>query len=96
MMVLTEEGRFWILLVVFLFTIFASGYFLGWGRDKLGGRIFDKMLHYLDKTRYWQGRYEGTSADYADLLERYMELKEYAIDQLGVEHVPTKFGGELE
>lgn len=95
-MMLTEEGKFWIALALFLVAIFAGGYFMGWTRDKLSVKIFDKMLYYNDKVRYWQGRYEEYSGWYYALLAQHKELKEYTIEQVGIEHVPTKFGGELD
>ena len=95
-MMFTDEGKFWVALVMFLIGIFASGYFMGWGREKLSGKIFDKMLEYLNKANYWRGRFEGKSEDYADLLELYVELKEYTLEQVSAEHVPLKYGGELE
>lgn len=68
---------------------------MGWSRDKLTNKIFDKMLDYLYKARYWEGRYEDTRADYLDLIEKHVELKEYTVVQIGAEHVPVEFGGEF-
>lgn len=92
----TEEGRFLITLVIFLIGIFAGGYFMGWSRDKLSAKIFDKMLYYNDKVRYWQGRYEEYSGWYYTLLAKHKELEAYIIEQVGIENVPVEFGGELD
>lgn len=93
---LTPEGQFWVLLVIFLVGIFAGGYFMGWSRDKLSVKIFDKMIYYNDKVKYWQGRYEEYSGWYYALLAKHNELKEYTIEQVGAEHTPVEFGGEFE
>ena len=92
----TEEGRFWITLVIFSIGIFAGGYFMGWSRDKLSAKIFDKMFYYLDRARYWEERIDDTLDDRNRTYERYRKLQKYTLKEIGVEHVPTEFGGELE
>jgi hypothetical protein len=93
---LTEEGRFWVLLVLFLVGIFASGYFMGWTREKLSAKILDKMFHYLDKARYWEGRLEDVIEENKKMYEKYRKLQEYILEDVGPEHLPVEFGGELE
>jgi len=94
-MMLTEEGKYLVGFVLFLIGLFACGYFMGWSRDKLSVKIFNKMIDSIDKVKYWQGRYDETSEHYSDLIRRYRELKEYTLGQVGKEFVPEKFGGEL-
>ena len=64
---LTDEGKFLIGLILFMFGIFACGYFIGWSRDKLSNKIFDNYIQAMSKARYWEKNYEG-------LLERYNGL----------------------
>ena len=93
---LTNEGKLLAYVVLFLIGIFACGYFTGWSRDKLSNKIYDKMIYYFDKVRYWQGRYEEVSEWYGGLTEKYAALKEYTLEAVGAEHVPAEFGGELD
>jgi hypothetical protein len=92
---LTEEGGFWITLVLFLIGIFAGGYFMGWSRDKLSAKIFDKMFYYLERASYWEGRIEDVIEERINIYEMYMKLQKYTVEEIGAEHVPTEFGGEL-
>jgi hypothetical protein len=92
----TDEGKLILFVIIFLMGMYASGYFMGWGRNKLSVKIFDKMLESMDKVRYWKNRLEENQEWYNDLINDYKELKEYTLEQVGAELVPTKFGGELE
>ena len=92
----TEEGRVWIAFILFLVGVFACGYFIGWSRDKLSNKIFDKMLYSMEKVTYWRGRYEEANGWYGDLTVKYAALMEYTLEAVGAEHVPAEFGGELD
>ena len=92
---LTDQGKFTVIFLLMLAGLFASGYFLGWSREKLSSKIFDKMLHYLDRMNYYRGRYDEVTENYYDLMDKNKRLREYTIEVVGIEHVPQEFGGEL-
>ena len=71
---LTDEGKFYIGLILFLFGIFLTGYFVGWSRNKLAGKIFDKMIDYWTQI----GRLE----DHLRLLERRLTAKDKELEEL--------------
>ncbi len=91
----TDEGKFFAFVVLFLIGIFASGYFMGWGRDKLSVLIWDKLIYHQRKAKYWEARSESLSTQYYELLDLYTELKSYTLNEVGISIVPEKFGGEF-
>lgn len=72
---LSEDGKFLLTLILFIFGIFACGYFIGWTRSKVTIWLIERLETLRHERNRWMNRADTYAREIDELRDRAKEDK---------------------